>query len=189
MSMYLVPADDVSGAIKDCLIDAQMYVLNNQDQFSIEFCVNMKAYIFHVLAQGHMTTSRGQTYSCAMCCTNFKPQCWIASLTTKLKRALNLFNKYEEEVGINEDPEGCVFLHKIKIEIMPILNFISKLGSECPLNQRMKKDGKGAASYASQLEVKCKMLKKSYTYYGDNLAPLKKLYEVNGWDNKLLTGN
>ena len=71
MSMYLVPAVDHSGVIQDCLVDAKMYVMDNQNQFSIDFCVKMKGYFFHVLAQGHMHTSRKLNYSCAMSCTNF----------------------------------------------------------------------------------------------------------------------
>ena len=52
MSMYLVPAVDHSGVIQDCLVDAKMYVMDNQNQFSIDFCVNMKAYFFMFLLRG-----------------------------------------------------------------------------------------------------------------------------------------
>ena len=46
MSMYLVPAEDRAGAIKDCLVNVQMYAMNNQNRFPIKFCVNSKVYFF-----------------------------------------------------------------------------------------------------------------------------------------------
>ena len=186
--MYMVAAEDHDN-IENCLVDAKMFVMDNQNQFSIDFCVNMKAYFFHVLAQGHMMTSRKVNYSCAMCCTNFQPQCWIATLTTKLKKALKMWENIETKFGLQKDPEDCVFLHKIKIEINPILIFLKKLGPLCPLNQRVKgRNGESIAAHSHQLEVKCGMLKQPYEYIGDNLAPLKKLYTVNGWSEDLLAG-
>ena len=99
-----------------------------------------------------------------------------------------MFDSFMDETGVNADPEKQEFLHKIKIEMSPIVQFITKLGAKCPLNQQMLKgSNKGKLPYVSVLEDKFKMLVKQYLYTGDNLAPLKQLYALNGWSSDLST--
>ena len=178
MSLFMVPED--SGELKDRVSAAIIFIIDHQERFPIDFMVKFRAYCFHVLAKNSFGVSRGMSYSCAMCCTNFAPQNFITTINTKIKGELIKFDRIVSKIGVNADPSTNLDLHKIKAEFYPQLIVIEKLGTEFPLNSRSTKGGKNCKDLIS----KCKMLTKTYTYPPNDFLNVKKLYEANGWKVK-----
>ena len=102
MSLFMVPED--SGDLKNRVSAAIIFIIDHQERFPIDFMVKFRAYCFHVLAKNSFGVSRGMSYSCAMCCTNFALQNFITTITTKIKGELTKFVKVISKIGVNADP-------------------------------------------------------------------------------------
>ena len=175
LSLFMVPKD--GGDLKDRVSAALMFIIDHQERFPMDFMVKFRAYCFHVLAKNSFGVSRGMSYSCSMCCTNFAPQNFMTTINTKIKGELIKFDRIVSKDGANANPNDNLELHKIKAEFFPQLIVIEKLGSEFPLNTRLTKGGINC----KDLSTKCKMLTKTYTYPPNDFLNVKKLYESNGW--------
>ena len=60
MSKFMLK-EDFPKEVKNGLLAGHDFTVDNQNMFPIDFCVNVKAYFYHVCAKGGMQASRAHT--------------------------------------------------------------------------------------------------------------------------------